>query len=78
MFTGAYAQSQTPGTLSQASTDDGAAVRGRVVDAQSGKPVAGASVRLQYITGVENPPRCPIGDCEVLADPVADASLSIV
>ena len=42
-----------------------------VVDAQSGKPVAGASVRLQYITGVENPPRCPIGDCEVLADPVA-------
>jgi len=71
MFTGAYAQSQTPGTLSQASTDDGAAVRGRVVDAQSGKPVAGASVRLQYITGVENPPRCPIGDCEVLADPVA-------
>jgi beta-lactamase regulating signal transducer with metallopeptidase domain len=71
MFTGAYAQSQTPGTLSQSNTDDGAAVRGRVVDAGSGNPVAGASVRLQYITGVENPPRCPIGDCEVLADPVA-------
>ena len=28
MFTGAYAQSQTPGTLSQASTDDGAAGAG--------------------------------------------------
>jgi beta-lactamase regulating signal transducer with metallopeptidase domain len=64
MFTGAYAQSQTPGTLSPASTDDGAVVSGRVVDARSGKPIAGASVRAQYITGVENPPRCPIGNCE--------------
>jgi beta-lactamase regulating signal transducer with metallopeptidase domain len=71
MFTGAYAQSQSPGTLSPADSGDGAAVSGRVVDAMSGQPVAGASVRLQYITGVENPPRCPIGDCEVLADPVA-------
>jgi hypothetical protein len=69
MLTGAYAQSQTPGTLSQASTDDGAAVSGRVVDARSGKPIAGASVRAQYITGVENPPRCPIGNCEDLVDP---------
>jgi beta-lactamase regulating signal transducer with metallopeptidase domain len=70
-FTAAYAQSQVPGTLSKAEIGDGAAMRGRVVDARSGAPVAGASVRLQYITGVENPPRCPIGDCEVLLDPIA-------
>ena len=50
---------------------DGANLRGRVIDAISGKPVAGASVRAQYITGIENPPRCPIGDCEVLVDPRA-------
>jgi beta-lactamase regulating signal transducer with metallopeptidase domain len=71
MFTGAYAQSQTPGTLSQIDAGDGAVLSGRVVDGRSGKPVVGASVRAQYITGVENPPRCPIGDCEVLLDPVA-------
>lgn len=69
-FTGAYAQSQSPGTLSQ-DAGDGAALRGRVIDASSGAPVAGASVRAQYVTSVENPPRCPIGDCEVLVDPVA-------
>lgn len=70
LFTGTYAQSQSPGTLSQ-DTAEGASLRGRVVDAGSGKPVAGASVRAQYITGVENPPRCPIGDCEVLVDRVS-------
>ena len=70
LFTGTYAQSQLPGTLSQDSAD-GANLRGRVIDAISGKPVAGASVRAQYITGIENPPRCPIGDCEVLVDPRA-------
>jgi beta-lactamase regulating signal transducer with metallopeptidase domain len=70
MFTGTYAQSRSPGTLSQ-NAGDGAALRGRVVDASSGKPVAGASVRAQFITGIENPPRCPIGDCEVLVDPIA-------
>jgi beta-lactamase regulating signal transducer with metallopeptidase domain len=69
-FTATYAQSQAPGTLSQANAGDGAAVRGRVVDATSGKPIAGASVRAQYITGVENPTRCPIGDCEEVVDPV--------
>jgi beta-lactamase regulating signal transducer with metallopeptidase domain len=71
MFTGTYAQSQSPGTLSPPDTADGALLRGRVVDASTGKPVAGASVRAQFITGVENPPRCPIGDCEVLLDPIA-------
>jgi len=71
MFTGTYAQSQSPGTLSPPDTGIDAVVRGRVVDAQSGKPVTGASVRVQYVTGVENPPRCPIGDCEVLVDPIA-------
>src|SRR5688572_10841026 len=68
MYTGIYAQSQSPGTLSQLDTGDGAALHGRVVDASTGKPVAGASVRAQYVTGVENPPRCPIGDCEFVAD----------
>src|SRR5688572_23212033 len=71
MFTGTYAQSQSPGTLSQQNAGDGTALRGRVVDALSGKPVAGASVRAQFISGIENPPRCPIGDCEVLVDPIA-------
>jgi beta-lactamase regulating signal transducer with metallopeptidase domain len=69
-FTGAYAQSQLPGTISP-DTGDGAALRGRVIDASSGQPVPGASVRAQYVTSIENPPRCPIGDCEVLVDPVA-------
>jgi len=68
MLTGTYAQSQLPGTLSPLDTGDGAALRGRVIDASNGKPVAGASVRAQYVTGVENPPRCPIGDCEFIAD----------
>ena len=68
MYTGIYAQSQSPGTLSKLDTGDGAALHGRVVDASTGKPVAGASVRAQYVTGVENPPRCPIGDCEFAAD----------
>jgi beta-lactamase regulating signal transducer with metallopeptidase domain len=71
MFTGTYAQSQSPGTLSPSDTGDGAVLRGRVVDASSGNPIAGASVRAQYITGVENPPRCAIGNCEDLVDPVA-------
>src|SRR5688572_16162313 len=71
MFTGTYAQSQLPGTLSQQNAGDGTALRGRVVVALSGKPVAGASVRAQFISGIENPPRCPIGDCEVLVDPIA-------
>ncbi len=70
-LTGTYAQSQSPGTLSPPNAGDGAAVLGRVVDARSGQPVSGASVRVQYVTGVENPPRCPIGDCEVLVDPIA-------
>jgi hypothetical protein len=35
------------------------------------KPFAGASVRLQYNHRRRQPPRCPIGDCEVLADPYA-------
>jgi len=70
-FTGAYAQSQSPGTLSQADAGTGAAVSGRVVDARSGQPVAGASVRAQYVTGVENPTRCGIGSCEDVVDPIA-------
>jgi beta-lactamase regulating signal transducer with metallopeptidase domain len=68
-FTGTYAQS-SPGTLSP-DTGRGAVVRGRVVDARTGTPIVGASVRVQYVTGIENPPRCPIGDCEVLVDPIA-------
>jgi beta-lactamase regulating signal transducer with metallopeptidase domain len=69
MFTGTYAQG-SPGALAPDTGTD-AVVRGRVVDARSGAPIAGASVRAQYVTGVENPPRCPIGDCEYLLDPVA-------
>ena len=71
MFTGPYAQSPSPGTLAPADTGSDAALRGRVVDARTGDPIAGASVRAQYITGVENPPKCPIGDCEDVGDRVA-------
>jgi beta-lactamase regulating signal transducer with metallopeptidase domain len=68
MFTGPYAQSQSPGTLAPVSANDDTVLRGRVVDARSGQPVPGASVRAQYITGVDNPTRCPIGDCESIND----------
>jgi beta-lactamase regulating signal transducer with metallopeptidase domain len=71
MFTGSYAQSTSPGTLAPAETESDATLRGRIVDARSGQPIAGASVRAQYITGVENPTRCPIGDCEYIVDRVA-------
>jgi beta-lactamase regulating signal transducer with metallopeptidase domain len=64
MFTGPYAQSQSPGTLAPVSANTDTVLRGRVVDAASGQPVPGASVRAQYITGVDNPMKCPIGDCE--------------
>jgi len=70
MFTGSYAQSSSPGTLAPTDPEPESALRGRVVDARSGQPVAGASVRAQYITGVENPPKCPIGDCENVGDRV--------
>jgi beta-lactamase regulating signal transducer with metallopeptidase domain len=71
MFAGPYAQSTSPGTLAPDDTEPDSALRGRVVDARSGLPIAGASVRAQYITGVENPPKCPIGDCEDVSDRVA-------
>lgn len=70
MFTGSSAQSASPGTLAPTDKESESALRGRVVDARSGQPVAGASVRAQYITGVENPPKCPIGDCEYVGDRV--------
>jgi beta-lactamase regulating signal transducer with metallopeptidase domain len=69
MFTGPSAQSPAPGTLALADAGD-TVLRGRVVDARTGEPVAGASVRAQYITGVEHPPTCPIGDCEDVGDRV--------
>jgi beta-lactamase regulating signal transducer with metallopeptidase domain len=71
MFTGSYAQSQSPGTLAPVSATDDLVLRGRVVDASSGQPVPGARVRAQYITGVENPLRCPIGDCGDVVDAAA-------
>ena len=70
LFTASYAQSPAPGTLAPTVTEDEAVLRGRVVDARSGQPIAGAHVRAQYITGVENPPKCPIGDCEDVGDRV--------
>ena len=70
MFTGSSAQSTSPGTLAPTDKESESALRGRVVDARSGQPVAGASVRAQYITGVENPTKCPIGDCEEVGDRV--------
>jgi len=71
MFTGSYAQSTTPGTLAPAETEPDSTLRGRIIDARSGQPIAGARVRAQYITGVENPPKCPIGTCEDVVDRVA-------
>ena len=70
MFTGSSAQSSSPGTLAPTDKESESSLRGRVVDARSGQPVARASVRAQYITGVENPPKCPIGDCEYVGDRV--------
>jgi beta-lactamase regulating signal transducer with metallopeptidase domain len=64
MFVGPYAQSRTPDAPAPGTVERETILRGRVVDAGTGSPVAGASVRAQYITGVENPTRCPIGDCE--------------
>ena len=71
MYTGSYAQITSPGTLAPAGADSDSTLRGRVVDARSDQPIAGASVRAQYVTGVENPTKCPIGDCEDVLDPVA-------
>jgi beta-lactamase regulating signal transducer with metallopeptidase domain len=71
MFTGSYAQSTSPGTLAPAGTEPDSTLTGRVVDARSGQPVAGARVRAQYVTGVENPTKCPIGACEEVVDPIA-------
>jgi beta-lactamase regulating signal transducer with metallopeptidase domain len=71
MFTGSYAQSSLPGTLAPGDASANSTLSGRVVDARSGRPVAGASVRAQYTTGVEHPTKCPIGDCEDIVDPVA-------
>ena len=68
MFTGPYAQSQSPGTLAPVDANNDTVLRGRVVDARSGQPVPGASVRAQYVTGIENPTKCPIGDCEDIQD----------
>ena len=69
MFVDPYAQSRAP--EAPTAVDNEAVLRGRVVDAATGRALAGASVRAQYITGVENPTKCPIGDCESVADPVA-------
>jgi beta-lactamase regulating signal transducer with metallopeptidase domain len=71
MFTGSSAQSTSPGTLAPTDTEAASSLTGRVVDARSGRPIAGARVRAQYITGSVNPPKCPIGDCEDILDPVA-------
>lgn len=70
MFTAMYAQSPQPQALSRTDASDGAVLRGRIVDAATGKPLVGASVRAQYVTGIKNPTRCPIGDCEEVVDPV--------
>jgi beta-lactamase regulating signal transducer with metallopeptidase domain len=64
MFVDPYAQSRAPQTLTPSAGEREVVLRGRVVDAATGNSVASASVRAQYITGVENPTRCPIGDCE--------------
>jgi beta-lactamase regulating signal transducer with metallopeptidase domain len=64
MFVDPYAQSRAPETLTPTGAESEVVLRGRVVDAATGSPVSGSSVRAQYITGVENPTRCPIGDCE--------------
>ena len=69
MFVDPYAQSRAP--EGPAAFENEAVLRGRVVDASTGRALAGASVRAQYITGVENPTKCPIGDCEAIADPAA-------
>ena len=71
MFTGSYAQSTSPGTLAPIDAEADSTLSGRVIDARSGRPVAGASVRAQYVTGVENPTKCPIGACEDVVDPIA-------
>jgi protocatechuate 3,4-dioxygenase beta subunit len=64
MFVDPYAQSRAPETLTPSAGESDVVLRGRVVDAGTGNALSGASVRAQYITGVENPTRCPIGDCE--------------
>jgi hypothetical protein len=69
LLAGAGAQATRPGTVAQSATEDEGTLRGRVVDAGSGNPVAGAHVRAQYITGVERPTKCPIGDCEDVVAP---------
>ena len=72
MFTGPICAEPTPGTLAPAADRK----RGQFCADASwtpgpDKPVAGASVRAQYITGVENPTKCPIGDCEDVTDRAA-------
>lgn len=71
LFTGSYAQSGLPGTLAPDVSNADSTLTGRVVDARTGQPVAGAAVRAQYVTGVANPPRCRIGDCEDIFDRIA-------
>ena len=68
MLNGARAQSPTP-ALIPAPTAHDAVLRGRVIDAATGRPVPGASVRADYVTSVNTPPLmdtvtpCPIDDC---------------
>lgn len=71
MFVDPYAQSRAPETLTPTGVENDVVLRGRVLDAATGNPVSGASVRAQYITGVENPTRCPIGDCEDIVNGAA-------
>jgi beta-lactamase regulating signal transducer with metallopeptidase domain len=70
-FTGVYAQSTSPGSLAPTDTEPDSTLSGRVLDARSGRPIVSARVRAQYVTGVENPTKCPIGTCEDVIDPVA-------
>jgi hypothetical protein len=46
-------------------TEEGA-LRGVVIDAQTGSPVVGARVQAQFVTGVGNPIPCAIDDCHSL------------
>ena len=71
LFVDPYAQSRSPEGLTPTAGDTEVVLRGRVVDAATGRPIASASVRAQYITGVENPTKCPIGACEDVTDRVA-------
>lgn len=73
LYAGGRAQSLTPGTITPAPQATSTALQGRVVNARTGEAVAGAAVRAQFITGVENPTRCGIGDCEDVNDRTAGA-----